>query len=341
MKLFTIEENDANQRLDKFLKKLFPIATRSLIYKFNRKDKIKIKNDLTDWKFKKMDNEYKLQLWDEVKIFLSDDEFKILNEKPEELQNENYWENSVIKFNKEDIVYEDWYLLVVNKNAWINVHPWDHKTSESNLISQVQDYLWEKLNSLTFKPSLIHRLDRDTSGIVLVAKKKDILTKLASDFKTHEKVKKTYYAIVLWKLSRKKWTIKKNLLRVEDAKNENKVQVSEEWKTAITHYKSLKEHVIHTDEGVLILTEIEVKIETWRMHQIRVHLASIWNPILWDKTYWDKKLNSYFTKKYWLNRQALHSWKIEFFHYMREKDIELIATIKKDLVDFVNKISGK
>jgi len=63
MKLFTIEENDANQRLDKFLKKLFPIATRSLIYKFNRKDKIKIKNDLTDWKFKKMDNEYKLQLW--------------------------------------------------------------------------------------------------------------------------------------------------------------------------------------------------------------------------------------------------------------------------------------
>ncbi|MCH2188789.1 hypothetical protein MK079_03100 [Candidatus Gracilibacteria bacterium] len=90
MKQFRIEENDADQRLDKFLKKLFPSATRSLIYKMNRKDKIKIKSPLpspppegeeniTNNKFRKRDNEYKLQVGDEVKIFLSDKDFDELS----------------------------------------------------------------------------------------------------------------------------------------------------------------------------------------------------------------------------------------------------------------------
>lgn len=339
MKLFKIEENDSNQRLDKFLKKLFPTATRSLIYKFNRKEKIKVKFDIWEWKFKKVDNEYKLQIWDEVKIFLSDDEFNLLSKPIENIFENIDLINTKEKFDKNDIVYEDWDLFVVNKSSWINVHPWDHKTKESNLIAQVQDYLWNKLNSLTFKPSLIHRIDRNTSWILMIAKKKDFLTRLVDDFKSHEKIKKTYYAIVLWKLSRKKGTIKKNLLRIENAKNENKVQVDESWQTAITHYKTLKEHIVQTGDSVVILTEVEIQIETGRMHQIRVHMASLWNPILWDKVYWDKKLNSFFERNYWLTRQALHSWKIEFFHYTKNKKVELIADIKEDLTDFIKKIS--
>lgn len=337
MKLFKIEENDANQRLDKFLKKLFPNATRSLIYKFNRKDKIKIKFDWSEWKYKKRDNEYKLQIWDEIKIFLSDVEFKTLNEvKAEDKKILVRWD----KLDKWDIVYEDWDLLVLNKKSWINVHPWDHKTKETNIIAQVQDYLWEKLNSLTFKPSLIHRIDRDTSWLLLIWKKKETLVKLVWDFKDHKKVKKTYYAIVLWKLSRKKWTIKKNLLRIENAKNENKVQVNESGQTAITHYKLLKEHILQTEQWVLILSEVEVNIETGRMHQIRVHMASLWNPILWDKTYWDKKLNSFFERNFGLKRQALHAWEIEFFHYARNKSFNLEARLKKDMLDFIKKINN-
>jgi 23S rRNA-/tRNA-specific pseudouridylate synthase len=200
--------------------------------------------------------------------------------------------------------------------------------------------LWDKLNSLTFKPSLIHRIDRDTSWILMIWKKKDMLTRLVNDLKDHDKVKKTYYAIVLWKLSRKKGTIKKNLLRIENAQNENKVQVSEKWQTAISHYKVLKEHILQTDQGVLILSEVEIKIETGRMHQIRVHMASLWNPIVWDKAYWDKKLNSFFERNYGLKRQALHSWKIEFYHYGREKTMELEARIKDDLIDFIERIKG-
>ncbi len=336
MKIFTIEENDANQRLDKFLKKLFPNATRSLIYKFNRKNKIKIKSDDTDFKFKKMDNEYKLKLNDEVKIFLSDSEFDTLNKKIEN-NDIKLWES----LSKKDIVYEDSSLLVINKNPWINVHAGDHKTKETNIINQVHDYLWNSLNSLTFKPSLIHRIDRDTSWLLLIWKRKDILTKLVWDFKDHKKVKKIYYAIVLWRLSRKSWVIKKPLKRIQGAVNQNKVQVSESWQTAISHYKLLKEYTINTNEWNLIFSEVEVRIETWRMHQIRVHMSSIWNPILWDKAYWDQKINRFLELNYGLSRQALHAWKIDFFHYYRNKKFSLEARLKDDLKNFINKLDNK
>lgn len=338
MQIFKIEENDANQRLDKFLKKLFPNATRSLIYKLNRKDKIKVLSASdTEKKFRKKDNEYKLELYDEVKIFLKDEEFKELSE---EKTKEDSFENTE-KFDKNDIVFEDGDLFIINKNAWINVHPGDHKTKETNIISQVQDYLWEKLNSLTFKPSLVHRIDRDTSGILIIAKKKNILTKLVSDFKEHKKLEKTYYTIVLWRLSRKEWTIKKPLKRIENAKNENKVQVANDGQTAITHFKLLKEHFLKTEKEEIILSEVEVKIETWRMHQIRVHMASIWNPIIWDKIYGDKQKNLFFSKNFWLYRQALHSWKIKFFHYWRNKKLELEARIKDDLKNFLKNIDSQ
>lgn len=325
MRIYIIQENDANQRLDKFLKKLLPNASSSLVYKFNRKNKIKV-----NWK--KEDNEYKVQTWDEVKIFLKEEEFEILTKlvkKDIEIKE---------KFDIKNIVYEDAWVLVINKDPWINVHPWDHKTKETNVISQIGDYLWDKLNSLTFKPSLVHRIDRDTSGILMIWKKKDILTKLVADFKDHKKVKKTYYTIVLWKLQEKSWTIDKKLLRIEWAKNEDKVQVSDKWQQAITNYKVISEKILKTPEWDKVLSEVEVEILTWRMHQIRVHMASIWNPILWDNKYWDKQFNTYLLKNFWLKRQALHAWKIEFFHPWRNKKMILEAKIKKDLINFWEKI---
>lgn len=336
MKQFTITENDANQRLDKFLKKLLPNASKTLIFKFNRKDKIKVKFEESEWKFKKRDNEYKIQIWDEIKIFLTDSEFTELQQVQESTNLPEEWERE--KFDKADIVFEDGDLFIINKSTGINVHPGDHKTKETNIIAQVQDYLWDKLNSLTFKPSLIHRIDRDTSGILMIAKKKDILSRLVADFKSHEKVKKTYYAIVLWKLSRESGTITKKLLRIENAKNEAKVQVSESGQTAISHYKKIAEHKVKWPQWDIIITEVEVQIETGRMHQIRVHMAAIWNPIICDRSYWDKQLNAYFSRVYGLQRQALHAWKIDFFHYWRNKKMELTAKLKQDLVQFLEKI---
>lgn len=117
-----------------------------------------------------------------------------------------------------------------------------------DVITQVRDYLGNKLNSLTFSPSLVHRIDRDTSGVLIIGKKKDMLTKLVNDFKSHEKVKKVYYAMVLGKLPQKKGVIDKKLLRIEDAKGEDKVQVSEKGQVAISHYTVLTEHTILTPQ---------------------------------------------------------------------------------------------
>lgn len=333
MKEYSITSNDAEQRLDRFLRKLFINASKSLIYKLNRKGKIKVIN--LEWKKTKQDNEYKIQAGEKVQIFLSDKEIQELSQKVE---------NTAVldsgqKLSKKDIVFEDKELLIVNKNPWLNVHPGDHKTKEVSLIEQVEDYYAGQLNSLTFKPSLIHRIDRDTSGIIMIAKQKHILTKLSGDFKKKNALQKSYFALVVGRLSRPSGTIKKNLLRIENAKNENKVQVADKWLEAITHYTLLDEYQVELPEGEQILSALEVRIETGRMHQIRVHMEYLGNPILGDKTYGDKRLNSYFEKNYGVNRQMLHAWKIEFFHPGRQKKMKLEAKLKKDMQNFISKLS--
>lgn len=332
MKQYNITENDAAQRLDKFLKKLFVNASRSLIYKLNRKGKIKVIT--LEWKKTKQDNEYKLQTWEVVQIFLSDKEIQELSEKQEVVSHIS--EDK--KLQKWDIVFEDADLLIVNKNPQLNVHPWDHKTKEISLIEQVEDYFSGSLNSLTFKPSLIHRIDRDTSGIIMIAKKKNILTKLSADFKKKDALKKTYFAIVIGKLSRTQWTIKKKLKRIENAKNENKVQVSDTGLEAISHYKLLDEYTVKLPEGEQTISCVQVTIETGRMHQIRVHMTALWNPVLWDKTYGDKRLNAYFSKHFNISRQMLHAWKIEFMHPGRNKKMSLQARLKKDMEGFISQL---
>ena len=333
MQILEIHKNDADQRLDKFLKKLFPNATLSLIYKLNRKWKIKVSDSPTT--FKKRENEYKIQAWQKIKLFISDNDIAEFSKVVQEnIQNKTGWK----KLEKKDIIYEDNSLLIVNKNPGINVHPGDHKSSESSLIHMAQDYLWSHHNSLTFKPSLAHRIDRDTSGILLVAKTKQALTSLTNDFKSHQKIQKTYYAICHGKLAKTSGTIDKKLLRIENANNSDKVKVSERWLTAITHYKVLAEHTLKTKQTTEIISELKVRIETGRMHQIRVHLADLWTPIIWDKNYWNKSFNGYIAREFWLTRQALHAWKIQFRHPSQNKQQKFQAKIKDDLVNFIQKI---
>lgn len=333
MKQFLIDANDASQRLDKFLKKLFPNASRDLLYKLNRKDKIKV--IFLDGKKTKQDNEYKLQEWQQVQIYLQDEEIAELQKSisPEiPSSGRGKW------LSKDDIVYEDGCLLILNKAPGMNVHPGDHKSDEISVIQQVEDYYAGKLNSLTFKPSLIHRIDRDTSWILMIAKDKASLVKLSSDFKSKTALEKIYFTLLVWKLSRNEGTIKKALTRIEDAKNVNKVQVSEDGQDAITHYKVLEEYKIALPDGEQIISAVEVRIETGRMHQIRVHMAHIGCPVLWDKTYGDKKRNSYFFKNFGVDRQMLHAWKIAFIHPKTGKKMNLTARLKEDMEVFLAKI---
>jgi len=330
MKSYLITSNDSDQRLDKFLKKLLPNASLSYIYKLIRKGNIKLIS--LDWKKIKQNKDYKLIDGEQVQIFLSDSDIQALTAltpKPSP-KGRGEW------LSKTDISYEDQDLLIVNKNPGCNVHPGDHKSEEVSLIDQVHDYYAGKHDSLTFKPSLIHRIDRDTSGIIMIAKSKHTLTALSDDFKKHDALKKIYFCIVLWKVSRKSGTVIKKLKRIENAKNENKVQISDSGLEAITHYKVLDEYTLKLPQWQQIISSLEVTIETGRMHQIRVHMAALWNPILWDSSYGDKQLNSYFKNHFDINRQLLHAWKIEFSHPIKKKKMSVKADLKKDMKNFIN-----
>ena len=318
MREFILESSDAGQRLDRFLKKLFPSAGLSFLYGINRKNKVKVDG-------KKQENEYILQPGSSVKIFLSDLEIADLQAKPISF--------SIKKepLSPKDIIFEDSEVLVVNKNPHCNVHPGDHKTTEISLIDQVGDYFKDTaLSTLTFKPSLVHRIDRDTSGIILIAKTKSALDSLLFSLQ-NDKIHKTYLAIWVGIPKTKTGTITARLRRIENAKNENKVLVDEKnGLKAVTHYKTLATF----DNRYCLL---ECVIETGRMHQIRVHLASIGIPVLGDKIYGDKSENAFVRWKYHIDRQMLHAWKVSFPHPKDKKMVSLTAELKDDMRGFIKK----
>lgn len=321
MKEIIIQENDDSQRLDKFLKKLLVNSSLSLIYKLNRKNQIKI-----NWK--RQDNDYRLLKGDIIKLFINDREYEDLTKKQEveKLPQSN-------KLDKKDIVYEEKWLLIVNKNPSLNVHPGDHKTKEISLIAQVHDYLWDSLNSLTFKPSLVHRIDRDTSWMVMIAKTKQFLDFLLKELQSH-RIDKYYLAICKWSLPKTEWTIKARIEKIENAKKEDKVQISDKWQEAITRYKVVKEF----SDSEWVYSLVECKLETWRMHQIRVHLAHLWCPIIGDDKYWDKKFNSYLKRNYQVERQFLHAYKLSFMHPVKKIKVTYKARLKDDMNGFLEKM---
>ena len=137
----------------------------------------------------------------------------------------------------------------------------------------MQDLLDKKYDTLSFKPSLVHRIDRDTSGTILIAKEKKVLETLLSSLQSG-KIEKIYHAIVICKPPKPRGTIEKKLRRIENAQDEAKVQVAKDGQEAITHYRTLEENI----QGKYSL--LELRIETGRTHQIRVHLVSIGCPIL-------------------------------------------------------------
>lgn len=325
MKRFEITENDANQRLDKFLKKLLPNAALSLIYRMNRKNQVKVNR-------KREDNEYKLCTGDTIEVFLKDEDYEALST----MQKKPALEMKGQGLDKKDVVYEDGEILVVNKNPGINVHPGDHKTNEVSLIEQVHDYLGDKLSSLTFRPSLIHRIDRDTSGIIMIAKTKPALDHMLRELQ-NDKMEKSYLAICVGKPPETRGTIRKRLLRREDAQNENKVVVDEKnGQNAVTHYQVL---AIGIHEKYSL---VECTLETGRMHQIRVHMTALGCPILGDATYGDRGENSFARREYGVTRQMLHASHIRFIHPKKKTEMILNARLKGDMegllegVDFMS-----
>lgn len=310
---------DAGQRLDRFIRKYLPSAPLGGIYKMLRTGKIKVNG-------KKKDQTYILELNDEVNFWLTEEEIQKLkwNQAESVLQETS----KVVKKNTHrrplEILYEDDYILVINKVSGINVHPGDHKTTEISVIDQIQDYLKWKYDSLTFRPALVHRIDRDTSGCLLIAKDKWALERLLSDLQSH-KMEKVYHTIVVGVPSKKQDTIRAKLLRIENAKNEAKVRVDENGQSATTHFSFLQKIELNHSFSLL-----ECRIETGRTHQIRVHMSHIWHPIIGDRAYGDKRVNSYMLRELGISRQLLHARTLSFLHPKTNKRVSIEAPYPED-----------
>ena len=287
MKKVIIDNNNANQRIDKFLIKYLPKAPKSFVYKLIRKKDVKVNG-------KKVNENYITKLGDEVSIFLYEDKFQEFADK-KDIRALN------IDF---DVLFEDENILVVNKPAGLLVHE-DNEKEFNTLSNQVLTYLEKKgeyHNTLenTFTPGPVHRLDRNTSGIVIFGKTLMALQNLNEMMKIRNCIDKTYLTIVKGKIDHDLELID----HVTKNEKEGKMYITKDGLTMHTLVHPLE----YNDDFSLI----EVKIVTGRTHQIRVHMASIGHPVIGDSKYGDFKLNKEIKDQYHLNHQYLHAHKIRF-----------------------------
>lgn len=306
MKKIQITENDANQRIDKYIKKLLVNAPTNFIYKMFRKKDIKVNG-------KKVNEKYILKNNDVVEMFLYEDKFKEFT-----ATKDIYNVKKTFK-----VLYEDNHVLIVYKPAGLLVHE-DKNESVNTLTNQVLSYLANK-NELdlsrenTFMPGPVHRLDRNTSGIVIFGKTLGALQVLNEMIKQRHCIEKSYLTICKGKVNQKR-NLKGYIVKLDDQAQVK--LVSKDYPGALTMETIVKPVKYNND-----YSKVEVTLVTGRMHQIRVHLSSIDHPIIGDRKYGDFELNKFVKKEFGLNHQLLHAYKIRFVKsfgilaYLQDKEI--------------------
>ena len=306
MKKIQITENDANQRIDKYIKKLLVNAPTNFIYKMFRKKDIKVNG-------KKVNEKYILKNNDVVEMFLYEDKFKEFT-----ATKDIYNVKKTFK-----VLYEDNHVLIVYKPAGLLVHE-DKNGSVNTLTNQVLSYLANK-NELdlsrenTFMPGPVHRLDRNTSGIVIFGKTLAALQVLNEMIKQRHCIEKSYLTICKGKVNQKR-NLKGYIVKLDDQAQVK--LVSKDYPGALTMETIVKPVKYNND-----YSKVEVTLITGRMHQIRVHLSSIDHPIIGDRKYGDFELNKFVKKEFGLNHQLLHAYKIRFVKsfgilaYLQDKEI--------------------
>ena len=217
-----------------------------------------------------------------------------------------------------DIVYEDEDIVIINKASGMVVHPASGNYENTLVNALIYRY---NLDDTNVRSGIVHRIDKDTSGLVIVAKNDKTLELLTEMFKNKE-IKKTYLAIVDGVINNKSGTINAPITR--DVKDRKKMMVGKDGKNSITHFYVLKTFKNNT--------YLSLNLETGRTHQIRVHMAYIGHPITNDKVY--GKENTSFG-------QYLHASKLEFIHPITKKEIKVEAELPEEFQEKLKELEGE
>ncbi len=303
-----IEEEDAGERLDKYLAVMFDEYSRVFIQKLIKDGKVRLKRSGNY--FNKLKVGELLLAGDEI-------EFDI----PEEVESE-------LKAEKLDlpIIFEDEYILVINKPAGLVVHP-GAGVHEGTLVNGLLGYDDAAFQAMSEdgRPGIVHRLDRETSGVLVVAKSRAVMEKLSASF-ANRQVDKFYLGLVRGHIRISIGTLESYIGRSKENRLKMKSYEEEgEGKVAITHYK-----VLAHNKGASL---VKVKIETGRTHQIRVHMAEMGFPIIGDKIYGNKRLEMRDSP----DRHILHAWKLKIDHPVTKEPMVFIAPLPEDFTKIVEK----
>ena len=217
-----------------------------------------------------------------------------------------------------DIVYEDEDIVIINKRSGMVVHPASGNYENTLVNALIYRY---NLDDTNLRSGIVHRIDKDTSGLVIIAKNDKALELLTEMFKNKE-IKKTYLAIVDGVINNKSGTINAPITR--DVKDRKKMMVGKDGKNSITHFYVLKTFKNNT--------YLSLNLETGRTHQIRVHMAYIGHPITNDKVY--GKENTSFG-------QYLHASKLEFIHPITKKEIKVEAELPEEFQEKLKELEGE
>ena len=287
-KTYKITQEQAGIRIDKAISMKDSSISRATVARLITEEKILVNG-------KKTKASYKLNL---------DDEVTIKKEEPKELEIKA--EDIPL-----DIVFEDKDILVVNKQKGLVVHP-GNGNPDGTLVNAIMNYCKEDLSGIggAIRPGIVHRIDKDTSGLLIIAKNDEAHVKMSEQIKAHE-VKKTYIALVRGVVTANQATIDMPISR--STKDRTKMAVSKNGKNAITHFEVL--------ERFKNYTLLKINIETGRTHQIRVHLAQIGYPIVGDYVYSNGK------NPFGVEGQMLHSYRLEFLHPITQEKLELEAKL--------------
>ena len=288
---YIINNEFVGMRIDKAISEKDKELSRVAIQRMIDNENIKVNG-------KKVKASYKLNKDDKVTI-----------EKEEKKETEIKAEDIPL-----DIIYEDNDIIVINKAKGMVVHP-GNGNSDGTLVNAIMNVCKDSLSGIggEIRPGIVHRIDKDTTGLLIVAKNDKAHINVSDQIKNHEVVK-TYIALVRGVIKNNEGTIDMPIAR--STNDRTKMAVSKSGKNAITHFKVLKRFKEYT--------LLEINIETGRTHQIRVHMSQIGYPVVGDYIYSNGK------NPFGVKGQMLHSQKLEFMHPTTNKKMILEAPLPEE-----------